>query len=199
LGDFQRTNIGSFKEKGHFSMVRKIVLIILLVIISQAPFAVYAGMHFPGTAAVDHSIFQGTAKVSGFGNSTDTSTVSARLLGNGLTALCSDSYGHIAYGKYPINIDQSSPELHPDRNGNAHFTFTIPLLPTPKESGCPKDKWQVVGLKGTLYPTYTAKQFKKNKPDKLFGLAKLAFRCDIDETVNPRTNCVELFETKETF
>jgi hypothetical protein len=185
-------------------MVRKIVVILLLVVVSQAPFAVYAGMHFPGTAAVDHSVFKGTAAIEGFGNNTAFSTVNLHLFtqpGNGLTALCVNPGGNIAPGQNTVNVDisQTSPNLKPDKNGNASFSFTIPLMPSAKAAGCPNGNWRVAGLKGALFATYTGKQFKNKNPEELFGLATLGFQCNIDESVNPVTTCFELFETAETF
>lgn len=180
-------------------MIKKLFVIFLLVVISQATFTVFAGMHFPGTAAVDNGTFNGTARVEGFGNNVGTSTVSLHLAGSGLIALCAGSYGGSVPGAHPVNIDITSPAVNPNRNGNARFQFTIPLLPSPADAGCPANKWNVVGLKGTLFATYTAKEYKKKKPDELFALATLGFQCNIDDSVNTHTNCAQIFETAQTF
>jgi hypothetical protein len=175
-----------------------------MVVIAQVTFVANAGMHFPGSAKVDHSVFQGIAEVEGFGNNVAFSTVNLHLnttAGGGLTAACRNNGGNIAPGQniLPIDVSQTSPNLFPDQNGNASFSFTVPLLPTAAAAGCPNGNWTVVGLKGTLFATYTARQFKASDPSTLFGLATLGFRCDIDELVNPVTQCVQIFETADTF
>jgi hypothetical protein len=192
------------RRQGEKIVFKKLVVILLLVVLSQATLNVYAGMHFPGTAAVDHSTFYGTATVEGFGGNTAYSIVNLHLFtqpGSGLTALCANPAGNIAPGQSLINVDvsQTSPDLHPDQNGNASFSFTVPLLPSTKAAGCPNGKWQVVGLKGTLFATYTANEYKTKDPGTLFALATLGFQCTIDESVNTHTTCVQIFETAQTF
>src|SRR5262249_570781 len=150
------------EDKGDNIMVRKLIVLILLIVIGQATLVAHAGFHFPGTAEVDHSTFNGTAGVEGFGSNTAFSTVNLHLftpLRGGLTAFCVNPGGNIARGQNPVIVDvsQTSPNLHPDQNGNASFSFTIPMLPSTKDAGCPSGKWSVAGLKGTLFATYTGK------------------------------------------
>ncbi len=185
-------------------MIKKVVAIFLLVVISQATLGVYAAWHFPGTAVVDHSTFYGTAEAAGFGGNTEFSVINLHLFtqpGSGLTALCVNPGGNIAPGQNLVNIDisQTSPNLNPDKNGNASWSFTIPLLPSTAAAGCPNGKWSVKGLKGTLFATYTGKEYKTSDPGTLFALATLGFRCNIDESVNTHTTCVQIFETAQTF
>jgi hypothetical protein len=196
--------VAFISNKGGSIVTRKLIVLVLLVVIAQATFVAHAGMHFPGTAKIDHSTFIGIAEVEGFGGNTAFSTVGAHLFtpsGGGLTAFCVNPGGNIAPGQkiVAIDISQTSPNLFPDTNGNASFTFTIPLLPTTDGAGCPNGNWSVGGLKGTLFVTYTAKEYKASSPGTLFALATLGFQCTIDEAVNPVTQCVQIFETAETF
>ncbi len=182
-------------------MIRKLVVSFLLVVISQATFAVYAAMHFPGTATVDHTTFNGTATIEGYGSTTAYDTVNLHLFtasGSALTILCSNQGGNIAPGQISLapDISQTSPNLVPDKNGNASFAFSIPLLSNPANI-CPNSNWSVLGLQGTLFATYTGDQF--NSSGTMLAQATLGFQCNLDASVNPVTTCFKIFETSKTF
>lgn len=181
-------------------MIRKLVVAFLLVVISQATLAVYAAMHFPGTATVDHSTFTGTASIEGFGSTTAYDIVNLHVFtnsGSPLTILCSNQGGNIAPGQITDapNLTASSPDLIPDKNGNASFTFNLALLPNASNI-CPNGNWTVLGFKGTLFATYTGEQF--NSSGTMTAIATLGFQCNLDASVNPVTTCVKIFETSQT-
>src|SRR5215813_3215534 len=144
-------------------MFKKLVVVALLVVLSQASFAVFAGLHFPVTADVSNSaIFNGTAGISGYGSNTDFVQVTLHLSSNNLVALCRNQGGNIAPGQISesLNVTQTSPFLTPAANGNYFFQFQpVNLVPSLDAAGCPNGNWTVAGVKGTLTGNFHAKQY----------------------------------------
>ena len=183
-------------------MIKKLIVGILVVVVSQTTLLVFAAMHFPGTATVSHTTFYGTAAIEGYGSTTAYDNVNLHLFtkaGSQLTILCANQGGNIAPGQITIapNISQTSPNQVPNKNGNASFSFTIPMLTSNGAGICPNSNWSILGFKGTLFATYTGNEF--NSSGTLLAQATLGFQCNLDASVNPNTTCSKIFETSKVF
>ncbi len=154
---------------------RSLIPILALVFILVATSA-YASLHFVGGASIGSGSLVANAQIAGFGNNTDTASVSLNVYGTNLTALCQNKGGKIAPGQNPVNVDVDRTEsVSPDRNGSASTSFHVSLLPTWSEAGCPNKNWSVVDLLGYLRVTLTATDTATGDTD------TLAYECYVNE------------------
>ncbi len=135
---------------------RSLIPVVFFVVILAATSA-YAGLIFVGGASIGSGSLVATAQIAGFGNNTDTTSVSLNVYGTNLTAMCQNKGGNLAPGQNPINVNLDITQtVSPDKNGTASTSFHVSLLPTWGNAGCPNGKWTVVGLLGYLRVTLTA-------------------------------------------
>ncbi len=160
---------------------RTFVPVILLVLVLFATTA-YAGLHFVGGASIGSGSLVADAQISGFGNNTDTATVTLSVYGTNLTALCQNKGGNIAPGQNPVNVNvNTSQTVSPDSNGSADASFHVNLLPTSIEAGCPNRNWSVVDLLGYLQVTLTATDSATGVTDTLI------YDCNVNEAFHQVT------------
>jgi hypothetical protein len=162
---------------------RRIIAITLLVIALTALTA-YAGMHFVGSASFGFGSLDAQVNIGGFGNNTDTVTVTLSATGQNLTALCVNRGGKDAPGQNPVNVNvYQLQSVYPDHNGNAETSFHVNLLPSAVEAGCPNRNWSVTDLFGTLFVSLTANDTATG------DTAVLNYVCVVDQA-NRSVNCI---------
>jgi len=169
-------------------MIKKIVVAILAVVLSQATLFAYAAIHFPGTGTVTGTSFSGTATVMGFGSS-GFSRVNLHLytVGNSLQS-CFDGGLNDPY----VNVNITTDWQQVTGNGNATFSFGPIGLPVASE--CDLSPFDGTPLKGKLFALYTGQQIKSIEGPVL-AQATLTLECDIDETVSATIQCYKIAET----
>jgi hypothetical protein len=153
--------------------------ILLVVLIVSAVFMANAGLHFVGSVRLSGGSLSAEVDIAGFGNDTDTVTVTLTVWGSGLTALCQNRGGNIAPGRNPVDVNVSASQaVSADRNGRASTGFHVELLPSPREAGCPNGNWRVVDLQGMLHVNLFAFNASNGDSD------SLDFVCHIDGSLS---------------
>jgi len=133
-------------------MLRKHILALCIILILASAALVYAGLHFRGSATLTSGSLRASVDISGFGNNTDTVTVTLTAQGTDLTAMCQNRGGNLAPGQNPVNVSVSASQtVSPGSNGSAEVNFHVNLLPSSQAAGCPNRNWKVVDLLGTIY------------------------------------------------
>jgi hypothetical protein len=170
-------------------MVKKMVVAILAIVLSQATLSAFAAMHFPGTGSVTGTSFSGTATVMGFGSS-GFSRVNVRVytVGNSLQS-CFDGGSDDPY----VHMDTTTPWQQVANNGQATFSFGPVSIPVASECDIHADG---TPLKGKLFALYTGQQLKSASEDAtVLAQPTLTLECDIDQTVSPTATCFKIAET----
>jgi hypothetical protein len=134
--------------------------LIVLVILASSALTVWAGLHFSGGAGFGSGsivIDAELAGISGGRSATVTATVTS---GAGLTAVCRNKGGNIAYGQNAVNVTglSASQTVSPDRNGSAtvHFRINLTQGVSARAAGCPNGNWKVTDLLGGVNVNLTA-------------------------------------------
>jgi hypothetical protein len=160
-------------------MKKRAVVSLLTLILFVAVFTVYAGLSFVGGGSVTLGSVHGTVDIAGFGNDTQSVTVTMNVTGSNLTAWCTNRGGNQAPGQNPVNVNASvtSSEVFPAHNGRATVNLSVNILPTWDVAGCPNRNWRVTDLIGTIFVTFTGVD-TSTEPDTTVTLALV---CNINE------------------
>jgi len=162
---------------------RKRIIAITFLVIALSALTAYAGLHFVGSASFGYGSLMAQVNIAGFGNNTDTVSVTLTATGQDLTAMCVNRGGKAAPGQNPIDVNLFQRQVvSPDRNGNAETSFHVSLLPSAVEAGCPNRNWQVTDLYGTLFVSLVANDAGTG------DTAVLNFVCVVDQA-NRFVNC----------
>ncbi len=156
---------------------KKIIIVFMLVVISLGTLTAYAGLHFVGSASFGGGSLVAQVTIAGFGQRTDTVTVTLQATGTDMEARCQNKGGNQAPGQNPVDVNVTvSAQVTPDQNGTASAQFHVNLLPSSDAAGCPNRNWIVTDLFGTLNVLITANDSATNTSD------SMAFVCTINES-----------------
>jgi hypothetical protein len=144
------------------------IIAVLVLVFSVVP--TFAGLHFVGGAGVGTGSLVAYASIAGFGNDTDSVTVTLNVSGSGLTAWCQNKGGNPAPGQNTVSVNVgASQTVTATKAGKTTVNFHVDLLPgiTSKQAGCPNKNWKVIDLTGNLRVHFLAVNNTTQEQDEL--------------------------------